>query len=138
MREKTHPLVVAVLISMALAGGLLFVAGYLPYTVERLIPGMQWLGYLWAGVLAVSSLAATIGTAWRGKDPVDGWQWEVAGLPGVAGTCLAYAVAVTADMGSNWGALLAVIVFGSIGVGAGWRCKNVWQEFRKYRAVTLA
>lgn len=132
--SERQPDAVCILAAMAVAGGMLTATGYIPDSVASVVP--EWLGYLWGAALAASSAVALAGVLWR--DAVVSWQLELTGRPGVAGTCLAYAVAVAAGMGSNWGALLAVVVFGAIGVGSLWRCFRLMRRFREVRAVILA
>lgn len=119
---------------MAAVGLLLTSAGYIPDTVARIAP--HWLGFVWGGLLAVSSAVAVAGIFW--VDQLTGAALEFCGRLGVAGTCLAYSTAVAAGMGDNWGALLAVVVFSAIAFACLWRCWDLLVWWRGVRAVILA
>jgi len=134
MREARNPDTLCILSAMALAGVVMTVVGFVPETVADVVP--TWLGYMWSISLSGASTASIVGILWR--DPLTGWPLELSGRWGVMCTTLGYAVALAAGVASNWGAVLAVLVFGSIGVASLIRCVRLVWHFRDFQAVVLA
>jgi hypothetical protein len=128
MRYGRTPDTVCLLAGMAVVGTILTAVGFLPPSVQALAP--PWVAAFWGAVLASSSALALAGVLWR--DPLWGWALELAGRPGVACSCAGYAAALAMTMGTNYGAALAVVVFGSIAVSSGLRIYQLTRRIQQF------
>lgn len=122
-----------VLILAASLGVLLTAYRYVPEATPWL---PTWAAVAWAAILTVSSVMALIGTLWRGLE-IDGWSWELAGRPGVAGTCIAYAWGSAMNI-HDGGDFLGVVLFGGIAIASGFRAYGIFHRVLKFRAAIRA
>lgn len=122
MKQGRTPDTVFMLAGLAVGGAFLTAAGYVPGSVQFITPA--WGGVLWGAVLSLSATLSLLGVLWR--NPVTGWALEVSGRPGVALTCIGYAGALAHRLDEDFGAGLAVVLFGAFGLAS---------LFRTYRLV---
>jgi len=134
MRQARNPDTLSVLSGMAFAGAVMTAVGFVPETVADVVP--RWLGYIWSISLSCASIVSLAGILWR--DQLTGWQLELAGRWGVMCTTLGYTLALVSTMTSKWGAMLAVVVFGSLAVASLIRCFHLIFHFQDFQAVVLA
>ena len=114
-------------------GALLTSYQYAPGGAEWL---PAWAATVWAGVLTLSATLALVGVLWRG-DEIDGWNWEIAGRPGLVGTCLSYAWGSALNL-HDAGDFLGVVLFGGIAVASAFRAYGVAHRIRLFRLALRA
>lgn len=127
------PDTICLLAAMTLTGLALTVSGQVPNSVLDLVP--HAVGLYWSAMFTLSAGVSLVGVLWR--DHLTGWALELSGRIGLAGTALAYVVALV-DASSHWGTAIVTGVIASIGAASVWRIWQLVRRFGQFKATVLA
>lgn len=127
------PDTICLLAVLTVVGAVLTAAGQVPASVQELVP--YPVAIFWSVAFTASAAVSLTGVLWR--DHLTGWALELSGRIGLAGTCLAYSIALV-GAANYWGTgIVAGMVF-ALGVSSVWRVWQLVRRFSQFKATVLA